>query len=158
MGRRFEKISFSQFKKDIEDNNEMYLEYNLPRRKTKHSAGYDFMAIRDIVIKPLATIKIGTGIKVKMEEDEMLLLLVRSSMGFKYNVRLCNQVGVIESDYYNNISNEGHIWVKIQNHGSKDFIVKKGDSYLQGIFTKFLTVDNEENNQKERVGGIGSTN
>ena len=38
---------------------------------------------------------------VYMEDDEVLLLLDRSSMGFKYNVRFCNQVGVIDADYYN---------------------------------------------------------
>lgn len=44
-----------------------------------------------------------------MNEDEMLMIVVRSSQGFKYNVRLCNQVGIIESDYYNNETNEGHL-------------------------------------------------
>lgn len=48
-----------------------------------------------------------------MNEDEVLFLIVRSSMGFKYNVRLCNQVGIIDKDYYNNIDNEGHIFIKI---------------------------------------------
>lgn len=37
-----------------------------------------------------------------MEDDEMLMIVVRSSMGFKYNVRMCNQVGILENDYYNN--------------------------------------------------------
>ncbi len=158
MGRKFEKVSFKQFKKDITNNKELYNEYNLPIRKTKYSAGYDFEAITDIIIKPNETLKIGTGIKVKMENDDMLMLVVRSSMGFKYNVRLCNQVGIIESDYYNNKDNEGHIWVRLQNHGNENFIIKKGEAYIQGIFTKFLMVDDEEIIEKERVGGFGSTN
>lgn len=158
MGRKFEKVSFKQFKKDITNNKELYNEYNLPIRKTKYSAGYDFEAITDIIIKPNETLKIGTGIKVKMENDDMLMLVVRSSMGFKYNVRLCNQVGIIESDYYNNKDNEGHIWVRLQNHGNEKFIIKKGEAYIQGIFTKFLIVDDEEIIEKERVGGFGSTN
>ena len=78
-------------------------------------------------------------------------------MGFKYNVRMCNQIGIFESDYYNNKSNEGHAWLKIQNEGDKDYVVKKGDAICQGIFTKFLTVDNEEEITIERKGGIGST-
>ena len=92
-----------------------------------------------------------------MEEDEVLLLIVRSSMGFKYNVRMCNQVGVIDSDYYNNLDNEGHIWIKLQNHGEKDYIVKKGDKIIQGIFTKFLTVTSENEIKNKRISGIGST-
>ena len=79
-------------------------------------------------------------------------------MGFKYNVRMCNQVGVIDADYYNNNDNEGHMWIKIQNEGDKDYIVKKGDAMIQGIFMKYLKVDNEEIIENERIGGIGSTN
>lgn len=155
--RYFEKISYDQFQKDIVDDKKLYNEYNLPRRSTKHSAGYDFFSLFDFTLKPNEMIKIPTGVKIRMNEDEMLMLVVRSSMGFKYNVRMCNQVGIFESDYYNNLTNEGHAWVKIQNEGNVDYVVKKGDAICQGIFTKFLTVDNEDKILNERIGGIGST-
>ena len=155
--RKFEKISFEQFKKDICDDKELYNFLPLPKRSTKYSAGYDFCSLFDFTIKPNEVLKIPTGIKIQMNEDEMLMLVVRSSQGFKYNVRLCNQIGIFESDYYNNESNEGHAWLKLQNHGDKDYVVKKGDTICQGIFTKFLTVDNEEEIINERKGGIGST-
>ena len=156
MERYFEKISFEQFKKDIKDDKMLYEEYKLPERKTKYSAGYDFIAMEDIVINPGEIKKIATGYKANMLGDEMLLIFVRSSMGFKYNVRLCNQVGIIDKDYYNNPDNEGHMFVKLQNEGEKVFIVKKGEAYVQGIFTKFLTCGEEV--EEERTGGIGSTN
>ena len=113
--RKFEKISFDQFKKDIEDNIDLYEKYKLPSRATKLSAGYDFYSLYDFTLKPNEIIKIPTGIKASMNNDEVLMLFVRSSQGFKYNVRLCNQVGILDGDYYNNESNEGHIWIKIQN-------------------------------------------
>ena len=155
--RKFEKISFEQYKKDVCDNLEDYNNFNLPKRSTKYSAGYDFEASQNYVIKPNEIVKIPTGIKVTMNQDEMLMIVVRSSMGFKYNVRMCNQVGIIESDYYNNESNEGHMWVALQNHGTSDYIINKGDKFAQGIFVKFLTVDNEEEIKTERKGGFGST-
>ncbi|MBQ2409492.1 MAG: dUTP diphosphatase [Bacilli bacterium] len=155
--RKFEKISFEQYKKDVCDNLEDYNNFNLPKRSTKYSAGYDFEASQNYVIKPNEIVKIPTGIKVTMNQDEMLMIVVRSSMGFKYNVRMCNQVGIIESDYYNNESNEGHMWVALQNHGTNDYIINKGDKFAQGIFVKFLTVDNEEEIKTERKGGFGST-
>ena len=157
MARYFEKISFEQFKKDITDDEKLYDEFFLPRRSTKYSAGYDFFSLFDFVIKPGEIKKIPTGVKVNMNTDEMMMLVVRSSMGFKYNVRLCNQIGIFESDYYNNPSNEGHAWVKLQNEGIEDFVIKKGDAFCQGIFTKFLTITNEEEILNERTGGIGST-
>ena len=148
--RHFEKISFEQFKKDVADNKELYETYNLPKRETKYAAGYDFYALFDFTLKPGEIKKIPTGVKVDMEGDEVLLLVDRSSQGFKYNVRFCNQVGVIDKDYYNNPNNEGHMWIRIQNEGDKDYVVKLGDGICQGMFMKYLTVDNEEDKFKQR--------
>ena len=155
--RCFEKISFEQFKKDISDDINLYNEYKLPKRATKYSAGYDFYSLFDFTLKPNEIKKIPLGVKFKMNPDEMLMLVVRGSQGFKYNVWLVNQIGIFDSDYYNNPTNEGHAYLKIQNHGDKDYVVKKGDAICQGIFTKFLTVDNEDEISNERIGGFGST-
>jgi len=152
MSRLFEKISFEQFKKDIKDDEELYNEYELPKRGTKYAAGYDFYAIYDYTLKPGEIKKIPTGIKVKMESDDVLLLLDRSSMGFKYNVRMTNQVGVIDADYYNNENNEGHMWIRIQNEGTEDYIVKRGQGMCQGLFVKYLiTDDDKDTNFVERT-------
>ena len=155
--RNFEKISFKQFKKDIIDSKETYNSYNIPVRHTNCSAGYDFESILSFELQPGEIKKIPTGIKVQMNQDEMLMIVVRSSSGFKYNVRMCNQVGIIESDYYNNSSNEGHMWIALQNEGTEVFKVEAGDRIAQGIFVKFLTVDEEEKIDNERNGGLGST-
>ena len=156
--RCFEKISFEQFSKDIKEDKELYESYNLPIRKTGKSAGYDFESLYDFILKPNEIIKLPLGIKACMNEDEVLMIFVRSSQGFKYNLRLCNQVGIIDSDYYNNVDNEGHIWIRLQNEGDKDYVVKKGDAICQGVFTKFLSVDNEEKITNIRQSGLGSTN
>ena len=153
--RCFEKISFDQFSKDIINNDKLYQDYLLPKRATKNSCGYDFYAISDMVLHPGEIKKIPTGYKAKFNSDEMLMLVVRSSMGFKYNVRMCNQVGIIDSDYYQNLDNEGHIWVALQNEGKEDYEIKKGTAYCQGIFLKYLTCGDEVIN--ERKSGIGST-
>ena len=148
--RKFEKISFNQFKKDIKDDIELYQSYSIPKRKTKYAAGYDFYALEDFILKPNEIKKIPTGIKADMNNDEVLLLIDRSSQGFKYNVRMCNQVGVIDKDYYNNKNNEENIFIKIQNEGDKEYVVKKGDGIIQGIFMKYLLLEDEEKTFKER--------
>ena len=153
--RCFEKISFQQFSVDIINNKDIYDGYVLPRRSSKFSCGYDFIAINDMVIHPGEILKIPTGYKAKFYSDEFLMLVVRSSMGFKYNVQMCNQVGIIDSDYYDNIDNEGHIWVALQNEGSQDYVIKKGTAYAQGIFLKYLTCGDEVDTVRD--GGIGST-
>lgn len=149
--RYFDKISFDQFKKDIKDDLALYKNYKLPKRDTMYAAGYDIYSLEDFILKPGDIKKIPTGIKANMENDEVLFLIVRSSMGFKYNIRLCNQVGVVDKDYFDNKDNEGHIFVKIKNEGDKDYVVKYGDAICQGIFMKYLTVDNEEANFDDRT-------
>ena len=150
MNRDFEKISFEQFKKDVKDDRKLYDEYSIPQRDSDLTAGYDILLLEDITIKPKEIIKIPTGLKSVFNKDEVLLLVVRSSMGFKYNIRLCNQVGVIDADYYNNPDNEGHIFVKIQNEGDKEVTIKKGDAIAQGIFMKFLITDSDKSLNIER--------
>lgn len=154
--RKFEKIDFSQFKKDISDDINLYNEYILPRRATRFSAGYDFIALSDFVIHPGEIKRIPTGYKVLMNDDEALFIYVRSSMGFKYNVRMTNQVGIIDKDYYGNSDNGGHMWVSLQNHGDKEYVVKKGTAYCQGVFMKYLLTDDDEC-LADRVSGFGST-
>ncbi len=155
--RRFEKISFEQFKKDVKDDIVLYEEYKLPKRATKHSCGYDFFSLYDFTIKPGDILKIPTGVKISMNEGDMFMIVVRGSQGFKYNVRMCNQVGIFEKDYYNNETNEGHAWLRLQNEGDIDYVVKKGDAICQGLFTIFLKVEDEEEIEIERKGGFGST-
>ena len=156
MDRFFEKISYKQFKRDISNDKDIYNSYELPRRGSKYSCGYDFIATCDMIIKPGEILKIPTGYKVFMQDNEFLMIVVRSSMGFKYNVRMCNQVGIIDSDYYNNNDNEGHIWVALQNEGNNNYVIEKGTAYAQGIFVNYLTCDDAVSNV--RSGGIGSTN
>jgi len=151
--RGFEKISIKQFKRDVVGD---YNKIILPVRKTKNSAGYDFHLINDVTLNPGAILKIPLGIKAYMNEDEYLALVIRSSLGFKYNIRLCNQIGVIDSDYYNNSDNEGHIFIAIQNEGSKSVTFKAGDAIIQGIFMKYLIAD-QDTASNLRTGGIGST-
>lgn len=155
--RKFEIISINQFNKDFKDIDTKYEDIIIPKRSTKFSAGYDFYMPYDLTIKKNEIVLIPTGIKVMLNSDEFLGIYIRSSLGFKYNLRMCNQVGVIDCDYYNNTSNEGHIFVKLKNEGDNDIILKKYDRYVQGIIQKYYIVDNEKEIEDIRVGGIGSS-
>ena len=148
--RDYEKISFEQFKKDVKDDIDLYNEYQLPQRDSIRTVGYDIYLLEDLTIKPNEIKKIPTGIKSYFQDDEVLIVVVRSSMGFKYNIRLCNQIGIIDPDYYNNQDNEGHIWVKIQNEGEEIVRLKKGEAVVQGIFVNYLTTKSDRNIDVER--------
>lgn len=129
----------------------------LPTRTTKYSAGYDFYLTEDVIIQPHSySAPIPTYVKAYMPQDEVLLLFIRSSIGFKKGVTLANNVGVIDSDYVDNEDNEGNIGLKLYNH--TDHVVKfyQGERIMQGIFLKYGVVSNDFADT-ERKGGTGST-
>lgn len=155
---KFEKVSYGQYVYDSEkEEEEVYSNILLPIRKTVGSAGYDFLAPHYIIIQPKETILIPTGVKCQIEDGYVLELYPRSSLGFKYNITLDNTVGIIDSDYYNNESNEGHILVKMTNHSDKVAVIERGEAFVQGIFKQYF-VTKDDKVLKKRVGGIGSTN
>lgn len=161
---KFEKVSLEQWCKDNESTllpkeyfEEQHKDLKCPIRKTKGSAGYDFLAPYDITINPHETVLIKTGIKCQIDEGYVLELYPRSSLGFKYNLTLDNTVGIIDSDYYNNPKNEGHIMCKMTNHSDDYITIKAGDGYMQGLFKEFF-ITKDDVATAERVGGIGSTN
>lgn len=129
----------------------------LPTRATNNSAGYDFYSIEDVVIKPNESHVFKTDIKAYMCNDEYLSLHVRSSIGIKKNLHLLNTTGIIDSDYYSNPNNDGNILIGVRNYGTKEVEIKAGERIAQGIFAKYLTVDDDVVLNKSRSGGIGSS-
>ena len=153
----FEKITRQQY--DIDGVNE-YIDYDdikLPERATMRSAGYDIYAVTDIDIGPGETLKLPTGIRVKLEPDQFLLIVPRSGLGFKYKMQLQNTCGVIDADYSDS-DNEGHIWVKFTNDNNegKRLIVKKGEGLCQGIILNY-GITSDDYVYRTRNGGFGST-
>lgn len=176
----FEKVSFQQFHAAMKDEfyeqmcealghdtdsesekgfeeyaRNLYDAIILPVRSTSGSAGYDFKAPFRFKLEPGATIKIPTGIRVKIDEGWWLGCLPRSGLGFKYQIRLANTLGVVDSDYYSS-SNEGHIFLKVVNGGDKIISVEAGDGFAQGIFVQY-GITYSDSAAEKRDGGFGST-
>lgn len=155
----------------------------LPQRSTEHSAGYDFFLpeeitipsnwmFRDEILNPgkddelkeifpdtifkVQPFLIKTGIKAYMLEDEVLELYMRSSNPSKLGIICANSVGIIDSDYYSNPENDGEIGFLVYNMTQADLTIPEGYKIGQGIFKKFLKVDDDCASGK-RVGGYGST-
>ncbi|MGX7109013.1 dCTP deaminase/dUTPase family protein [Facklamia miroungae] len=157
----------------------------LPQRQTNYSAGYDLEAAETVVLpsfwkqsvyyllhntflkmndqiskKPedlwQATL-VPTGLKAYMMEDEYLKIVNRSSGSYKHQTALPNGIGIIDQDYYNNKKNEGHIYVQLINYGLRDRTIQKGERIAQGIFSKFLLVEDDQVVNHERKGGFGSS-
>ncbi len=166
---KFEKVSFKQFKKDwlkAYDKNDkassivaesviqqIYDKITLPVRATVGSAGYDFVSPLSFKLEPREEILIPTGIRCQMEEDWMLMMSPRSSLGFKYKLMFCNTTGIIDASYYH-AENEGHIYAKLVNFGDYDVYVSAGDRFCQGVFLQYgITYDDDV--VAKRIGGLG---
>lgn len=128
---------------------------HFPTRGSVNSAGYDFYADKTYDVSPNEIIKIWTDIKAYMQPDEFLMLDVRSSMGGKW--QLANTIGIIDSDYYENPDNDGNIGIFLKNISNSIQHIERDDKVAQGIFMKYLKIDNDKT-MTERVGGFGSTN
>lgn len=129
----------------------------LPKRATAGSAGYDICTPMQVKLDPGKSIKIPTGIRVKMREDYCLFIMPRSGLGSKYRFQLNNTVGVIDSDYYYS-DNEGHIFVPMINDSRQGRVVElsAGSAFVQAIFAPFgITIDDDA--AGTRNGGFGST-
>lgn len=156
---QFEKVSIEQFRagSEMPVADTVYAGIKLPKRATSGSAGYDIFAPFDIRLAPGETIKVPTGIRVKIEDGWVLKIYPRSGLGFKFRLQLNNTVGIIDSDYYYS-DNEGHIFIKITNdtNENKTVEIPAGTAFAQGIFVEYgITYDDDA--QGVRNGGFGST-
>lgn len=169
---KFEKVSVKEFSKCVRscmkpgETERIFQEkidyfenkMTVPMRSTGGSAGYDFICPYDVCIKPGEIANIPTGIKVELDKDKFLGIYIRSSFGTKRNLELTNKVCIIDSDYYNNERNEGHILEFVRNNNDVPVTIKQGEAFCQGIIQTFFTVEGDEYGKgPKRVGGIGST-
>jgi len=147
---------FEAVEKKYIKNSSFLEEIKLPERSTKNSAGYDFFLNQNgLILCPGLSYFIWTDVKVKLEKNEVLLILIRSSLALKKGLSLVNPVGVIDSDYSNK-ENDGNICFCIKNNSSQLVEFSKYEKIGQGIIINYLKTFNDKEGE-ERVGGIGST-
>ena len=158
---KFEKVKKECFEKDsrangFEPTDEVYESIKIPVRKTEGSAAYDFSTPYAITLYGGERRTIPTGIKAEMEQGEVLLITVRSSVGIRDGVVFSNSLALIDSDYYNNDANNGDIQLALWNTSSKRVQYEAGERLAQGLFVKFDKTE-DDNASGKRVGGIGSS-
>lgn len=130
----------------------------LPKRGTNQAAGYDFHVAEPVKFDKGEIKLVPTGVKAYMQAGEVLYLFDRSSNPRKKGLVLINSVGVIDSDYYGNPDNEGHIFAQMKNISNDVVELEAGERIVQGVFMPFLLADGDENAVKsDRTGGFGST-
>lgn len=152
MLRKFEYVS-----RVVSTGNEMKeIKFELPKRSTKKSGGYDFFVPEDTVCKAHSITLVKSGVKAYFPNNEVLLLFNRSSNPKKKGLIIPNGVGVVDADYVDNVDNEGEIGGLFYNMLDEDVTLKAGEKMMQGIFVQYGITDND-NAEGIREGGFGST-
>ena len=128
----------------------------LPERKTKFAAGYDFYAPHDIYIPAHGrSALVHFNVKALMPKDYFLQLKIRSGLSVNHGIMLACS-GIIDADFAGNADNDGNIGAKFINFSDKDYLIKKGERCMQGIFQRYCVAD-DDNADGIRGGGYGST-
>lgn len=157
---RFEKVSYKEFKKHTDSTMhcgaDEYDAIVMPERKTKGSAGYDIASPVNITIPAGCKRTIPTGLKVQMDDGYFMDLHIRSSLAIKKQIELQTSVSVIDSDYYGNEANEGHIMIPVKNESGRPVFISAGERVAQGVFVRYGVCEDDKATET-RTGGIGST-
>lgn len=162
VGLKFDKhtaVFSGRFFEEVESEHKFLpnVKTTLPTRSDSRSAGYDFYAKENYILKPGESVAIYTDVKAFMQPDECLVISPRSSVGIKLSLMLKNTMGIIDASYYCNPKNDGNIIVCLYNYSDQEATILAGERFAQGIFQKYLTTDDDQPTNLTRLGGSGSS-
>ena len=132
-------------------------EAKMPVYATSGSACFDFFSIEDEEILYGTPKVFRTGIEVEIPEGYVMMLFSRSGHGFKNNIRLSNCIGIIDSDFRQEIKIK---LIQDVNNTNESFKVLTNDRIGQGIILPYPEITFEEVEElsvTERLGGFGHT-
>ena len=121
-------------------------------RQTNNSAGADLSAREDVVLYSGDIVLVPTGFhlpEIVTTDNIFYLLAARSSLAYKKGLLLANGVGIIDSDY------KDEVQVMLYNSTSHTVSISKGERIAQLIPTTFIPMF--PSLDEERSGGFGST-
>ncbi len=131
----------------------------LPSYETAGAAGCDLRAAAPenapVVLVPGERAIIPTGLAIALPMGFEAQVRPRSGLAAKFGVSCVNSPGTIDADY------RGEIKVILINHGTDDFVIRRGDRIAQmviapvwqAVFTEEETLDETARG----AGGFGST-
>lgn len=128
---------------------------SLPHQGSEEAAGYDVFVSKETLINPKETVLVPLGFAMAIPKGYHAKLVLRSSTGLKTNLRLGNQVGIIDSDY------RGEVKLIMTNIGNHPVRLFKDERVAQMLIEKnieatFKVVDKLPETKRGK-GGFGST-
>ncbi len=131
----------------------------LPAYETALAAGADLRAAvpetTPMVLQPGERAMVPTGLAIALPAGWEAQVRARSGLAAKFGVGLVNAPGTIDADY------RGEVKVILINHGTDEFIIRRGDRIAQMVIAPVFQaafVEAETLDETARgAGGFGST-
>ncbi len=132
-------------------------DFPLPAFATDGSAGMDLRACLDapVTVAVGETVMIPTGLAIYIADPGIMAVLApRSGLSLKHGIGLKNFVGIVDSDYQNEIG------IAVWNHGAASYTIQPGERICQMLFVPVLQpsleIVSEFNAESSRgLGGWG---
>lgn len=125
----------------------------MPVRAHKTDAGLDLLSPIDVTVPAKGSACVDTLVCIELPENTVGLVKSKSGLNVKHGLTSDN--GVIDVGY------TGSIRVKLYNHSTNDYQVKRGDKISQLVILPILTPDLELVDELEETergsNGFGST-
>ena len=151
----------------------------IPTYAHETDGGADVYAVEDITLRPGEQTIVKTGLKIACPPGYAVLVHPRSGLSAKTKMRVCNAIGLIDSDYRSEVGviiennealikdltydfDENHRPVLTSILHGADLHITKGERFAQLRLVKvphmiFHQVDSIDNIKGNRGGGFGST-
>ncbi|MBU5424988.1 dUTP diphosphatase [Tissierella pigra] len=126
-----------------------------PSYANKYAAGLDMRSNERVCIMPGGIVDIETLLAVEIPKGHFGMVVARSGLSFKNQIKLINDVGIIDEDY------RGNIGIRLINEGKEPYLIEVGDRVAQMIIMpyiqpKLVYVDELEETERGN-SGFGST-
>lgn len=126
-----------------------------PSYANPFAAGLDLRSNEDVLIKPGQIIDIKSKLKVEIPVGHFGMVVARSGLSYERQIKLINDIGVIDEDY------RGNIGIRLINEGVEYYQIKKGDRVAQMIIIPYIQADieyvDELSETVRGAGGFGHT-
>lgn len=137
-------------------NQGFFNEFPLPTYATPESAGLDLRSTLPMIIESGQRVLVPTGLAIDFDDPTAMLVLVpKSGLGHKKGLVLGNLVGIIDSDYHQEVG------ISLWNTSKEWLEIARGQAICQAIMVPILRVEwnvvTDFQRTVERSGGWGST-
>lgn len=153
----------------------------LPTFQTQGAAAFDIHAYlpeykEGVLLRPNRRVVIPTGLIFDIPHGYHVKLYARSGLAYKFGLTLTNSVGIIDSDYVDEVKimlsrtgNNHHILDPSLDHREDNtnlaegsYLIRNGDRIAQGMLVKnveyvAMETDVRPTQKTDRTGGFGST-